>query len=101
MKHDQLIALGFDICGGQVDYRGKNYGMLTVTGVALTPEGEELIAELQGGDGPKAPVAAAAAKTTRTRAAKNATAAAPAAPTEPAGEDETADLAGQLASLAS
>lgn len=48
MNAQQLVDLGFDICGGQVDYRGKNYGFLTKSGATLTPEGEELVAALAG-----------------------------------------------------
>lgn len=48
MNGPQLVELGFDICGGQIDYRGKNYGFLTKHGATLTPEGEELAAALAG-----------------------------------------------------
>lgn len=47
MQASELIALGFDIVAGQVDYQGKNYGVLGALGATLTPEGEELVASLK------------------------------------------------------
>jgi len=47
MDGKAITALGFDVCGGQIDYRGKNYGFLGFDGEAvLTPEGRELAASL-------------------------------------------------------
>lgn len=46
MDLDKLLALGFDVVGGQIDRLGVNYGSLTPSGVVLTPEGEELVKSL-------------------------------------------------------
>lgn len=53
MDIDQLLALGFDCCGGQLDYKQKNYGFLAKDGPVLTPEGQALVAELTAEAPPK------------------------------------------------
>lgn len=53
MKIEDLMALGFDCVGGQLDYRGVNYGMMTKDGPALTPQGEALVASLKPAEEPK------------------------------------------------
>jgi hypothetical protein len=62
MKLDQIEALGFTVVAGQIDRLGKNYGLLTPTGPALTPEGEALALELQAAKAPKAEAPAKPAK---------------------------------------
>lgn len=47
MDAKTVVDLGFDTCGGQIDYCGKNYGFLAPGGEAvLTEEGRELAAAL-------------------------------------------------------
>jgi hypothetical protein len=49
MDSKTIVELGFDVCGGKIDYRGKNYGFLIKGGEAvLTDEGRELAAALAG-----------------------------------------------------
>jgi hypothetical protein len=36
---DILLDLGFQICGGQIDYKNVNYGVLTKSGPELTDDG--------------------------------------------------------------
>lgn len=65
MDIQRLLNLGFHSTGGQIDYRNVNYGVALKDGTAsLTPEGEELVAELEGGEpvARKAPAKKAAAK---------------------------------------
>jgi hypothetical protein len=41
---DKLLALGFDVIGGQIDRGGVTYGFVNLDGsVFLSPEGEELV----------------------------------------------------------
>lgn len=67
----RITALGFTVCAGQVDRDGVNYGRLSDGVALLTPDGEELVAQLEHGvaEGP-APVGPARAPRQRTRAAK-------------------------------
>lgn len=46
MDMEQLTELGFDVVAGNIDRRGKNYGVLTKMGPELTPEGKELVEKL-------------------------------------------------------
>lgn len=46
MDWKTLEGLGFTSVGGAVDRGNKNYGRVTKDGVALTPEGVDLVEEL-------------------------------------------------------
>lgn len=43
---DILAELGFEVCGGQIDYRGVNYGFLTKDGPVLTDDGQIMAGQL-------------------------------------------------------
>ena len=55
MDLERLTKLGFCLIVGQVDRNGKNYGTFNQHGAALTPEGMDLVAQLEAGDDPAAP----------------------------------------------
>lgn len=96
MHASDLIALGFDICAGQVDYQGKNYGLLSATGHAiLEPDGEALIARLKSKE--TAEDAVEVPKPARKTPAKK-TASAP-AQTPAEDDDGAASLAAELKGL--
>lgn len=53
MDIDKLLALGFTVVGGQIDRGNVNYGLLTLDGPLLTPDGEALVQELEAPQAPK------------------------------------------------
>lgn len=55
MDLDRLTKLGFCLIVGQVDRNGKNYGTFNQHGATLTPEGMDLVAQLEAGDDPDKP----------------------------------------------
>ena len=49
-----LLEMGFQVVGGQLDYKNVNYGQMTVDGPLLTPDGEALVQSLDAGVSPAA-----------------------------------------------
>lgn len=43
MTLDELFALGVSCSVGHLDFKGQHIGSVTVDGLVLTPEGEELV----------------------------------------------------------
>lgn len=95
MNLEYLKSLGFQLNGGNVDYKNVNYGRFTLSGAILTDAGRAKVEELEAGDPP--PVTAEPKKpAAKKAAAKKAEPAADAAAT-PAGDN--ADLLSGLGSL--
>lgn len=65
MDQKALMALGFQIVGGQIDRDNKNYGFLGPNGEpVLTPEGQEIVDEASKKSRKKAVAEATASKPT-------------------------------------
>lgn len=47
MDLERLKTLGFNLICGQVDYKGKNYGIFNHHGALLTDEGDALVERLE------------------------------------------------------
>lgn len=108
MHADRLVKLGFDLSSGFVYRNNKAWGTFNASGeAALTPDGEDLVAQLEAGDDPAAPAAPVEMKPRA--AAKKAAKKAPvqdelpleAAPDAPAQTPEAAGLEADLAGLGS
>ena len=46
MDIQTLLNFGFDVVGGQIDYKGKNYGFMSPDGPVLTPDAEQVVLAL-------------------------------------------------------
>lgn len=98
MDLERLKTLGFTLMCGQVDYKGKNYGIFNHHGALLTDEGDALVERLEdeAAREAKAPktASAPAAKTGRKKAE-----AAPVEPVDPVPESTASEMEADLNGL--